>query len=62
MKDCPKFILLIFISLFAMAFLIISYFVMVKVPDPENFEIKVFEKTAIEETSKILLSELLVFN
>lgn len=62
MKDCPKFILVIFFSLFALAFLTISYFVMVKVPDAQNFKIKVFEKKAIEEPVKIFLAELTNFN
>lgn len=59
MKDCPKFILLIFYSLFALAVLTISYFVVVKVPDPENFEIKDFKEATVIEPSKILLSDLI---
>lgn len=58
MKDCPKFILVIFFSLFALVFLTISYVVMVKVPDAQNFKIKVFEKTAIQVPGRIFLAEL----
>ncbi len=57
MKDCPKFILLIFFGLFALAILTVSYFLMVELPDSQNFKIKVFEKADISEPAKIFLSE-----
>jgi len=58
MKDCPKFILILFFGLFALVIFTISYFVFVEIPSSSQFDMNIPSQENMKESAIILLSGL----